>query len=280
MDRLSVTSPDIGQKPYMSMRPGRQLCTPEEEYVPMKRQNPQTFDSHDHQAEERAMRLALGENVPVEPPPFQPMGQARRIQVHPTEITHQPQASHVPPFTDFSQQHQVALLGDTLSQRVYPAVPTRSQIVPHRPETEQSQIARHPEFDLYTENGGYECDRTMNNQPGQHSHAPSLDHDHHPHPFVQLPKDISYNREELTSQERSILMERLRIKLPDVQDSDIESKLVECNWNVEEAFQNVRVIQMLDLGLEGSTYEKCHRALEHCQWKIDRAATWLMDSTI
>lgn len=236
---------------YMSMHATEQLATPDDEYLIMKPQHPDP-PGPGYSTDEGAVRLALGEEVV--PPPFQPMQQ--------WHFETKPQATG----------NQWPALDHPHEDQFYrPALPRSHRST--QPVPVQREVAGAPDVDMYTEHGGY--DQRMNKEAWQPTRRP----EGYPPLPVQQTTEFGYRREDRMLQEGSGQVERLGQMLPDVAERQIRAMLVECKWNVEEAFQRIRVNQMLELGLEGSTREKCQRALEHCQWKVDRAAAWLMDSS-
>jgi serine/threonine protein kinase len=249
MSRLSVTSTEspTDDSEYLSMHAVQESClliTPDEEYTPMKSQYQRTRSAGGGDSkDEGAMRLALGENITL--PPFQPMP-PRQVQTSPEPLPS-------------DRQHQ-AVNQQCMSMN-YPAGRDH-----HCESLTQTEFA--PDVDMYTENGGY--DQRRYNNPRQ---ARQPDH------YQTQVKQQGCGREEPMLGNGSSEMARLWEMLPDVEEADIRNALTLCNWDVQKAFERIRISQMLDLGLEGSTAEKCRRALEHCRWKIDRAAAWLMDNS-
>ena len=70
----------------------------------------------------------------------------------------------------------------------------------------------------------------------------------------------------------------LRGEFPQMSDAQFRHYIEQFGGDVKEAFRRIKVQQLLDLGLPGFSEERCLRALEHCQFKVDRAAAFLMDS--
>ena len=49
------------------------------------------------------------------------------------------------------------------------------------------------------------------------------------------------------------------------------------NGNIEQTKQDLKVHILMEMNLENANMESCHKALGHCQWKLDRAAEWLIE---
>ena len=235
------------------------LITPDNEYVPMKPQYPHSTTSNDS-TEEGAMRLALGEDVAL--PPFQPMPPHQTQSPEPLqpEIQSQPAESHQHMTTNYPQD------------QVHHPESLRNEL-PHAHSVKVDVDFASSDVDMYTEDGGY--DQKMHTDPWQ---LPAV---RQPDQYQTQVQQQGYWREEhrLDDHEGSSQVDRLQQMLPDVSEVDIRTMLTLSNWDVQESFQRIRINQMLELELEGSTPEKCRRALEHCRWKIDRAAAWLMDNS-
>ena len=73
----------------------------------------------------------------------------------------------------------------------------------------------------------------------------------------------------------SILREEFPDALPDMCRQALEAN----RHNINSARKHLQVQFLLGMGIPYVNAEDCKRALSHCQWKMDRAATWLLEQS-
>lgn len=72
------------------------------------------------------------------------------------------------------------------------------------------------------------------------------------------------------------LINELSARLPGRSLDDCRQALVTNNWNVKSALSYLCVQELLSLDIAGVNAVLCLRALEKSDWKVDRAAEWLL----
>ena len=75
------------------------------------------------------------------------------------------------------------------------------------------------------------------------------------------------------------LIDRLKEELPQASEEICIRYLNENKGNVELTLQDLKVHILMDMGLDKADMESCRKALGHCQWKLDRAAEWLIEQS-
>ena len=68
--------------------------------------------------------------------------------------------------------------------------------------------------------------------------------------------------------------------LPQASDAICVQYLTKNDGNMDSALRDIKVHILMDMGLENTSTEDCRKALSHCQWKLDRAAEWLIEQSI
>ncbi|XP_065891111.1 non-receptor tyrosine-protein kinase TNK1-like isoform X2 [Dysidea avara] len=72
----------------------------------------------------------------------------------------------------------------------------------------------------------------------------------------------------------------IKESLPQASEAVCLQYLTKNKGNMERSLQDIKVHILMDMGLENTTTEDCCKALGHCQWKLDRAAEWLIEQSI
>lgn len=75
------------------------------------------------------------------------------------------------------------------------------------------------------------------------------------------------------------LIDRLKEELPQASEEICMRYLNENKGNVELTLKDLKVHILMDMGLDKASMESCRKALGHCQWKLDRAAEWLIEQS-
>ena len=69
-------------------------------------------------------------------------------------------------------------------------------------------------------------------------------------------------------------------QLPQASEELCVQYLTKNKGNIELTLQDLKVHILMDMGLENANMESCRKALGHCQWKLDRAAEWLIEQSL
>ena len=69
-------------------------------------------------------------------------------------------------------------------------------------------------------------------------------------------------------------------EFPDTAPELCQRALETHGFNVSKAREEVQVQILLGMHVPNTNADDCRRALKHCQWKIDRAASWLVERSI
>lgn len=73
------------------------------------------------------------------------------------------------------------------------------------------------------------------------------------------------------------LVDVLLLEFPDMDPHTCKKILETHKYSLSEAKDYLKVEQLLAMGISNITVQDCRRALEHCQYSVDRAAGWLLD---
>jgi len=76
------------------------------------------------------------------------------------------------------------------------------------------------------------------------------------------------------------LVVSIKESLPQASDAICVQYLTKNDGNMDSALRDIKVHILMDMGLENTSTEDCRKALGHCQWKLDRAAEWLIEQSI
>lgn len=76
------------------------------------------------------------------------------------------------------------------------------------------------------------------------------------------------------------LIDEVQEKLPQASEELCIQYITKNKGNIELTVQDLKVHILLDMGLENASMENCRKALGHCQWKLDRAAEWLIEQNL
>ena len=80
-----------------------------------------------------------------------------------------------------------------------------------------------------------------------------------------------------TSHRDMPLVDVLLLEFPGVSASTCKRILETHKYSLTEAKEYLQVEQLMSMGISNVTEQDCRRALEHCQYSVDRAAGWLLD---
>ena len=72
----------------------------------------------------------------------------------------------------------------------------------------------------------------------------------------------------------------LKDQLPQASEELCVQYLTKNKGDIELTLQDLKVHVLMDMGLENANMESCRKALGHCQWKLDRAAEWLIEQSL
>ena len=75
------------------------------------------------------------------------------------------------------------------------------------------------------------------------------------------------------------LIDDVKDQLPQASEELCVQYLTKNKGNIELTLQDLKVHILMDMGLENANMESCRKALSHCQWKLDRAAEWLIEQS-
>ena len=78
-------------------------------------------------------------------------------------------------------------------------------------------------------------------------------------------------------EEYAHLVDVVKIQLPQASEEHCMEYLTKNQGNVELTLQDLRVQILMDMNLPNTNMDSCRKALSHCQWKLDRAAEWLIE---
>jgi len=76
------------------------------------------------------------------------------------------------------------------------------------------------------------------------------------------------------------LIASIRKTLPQASDAICVQYLNKNKGDMDRTLEDVKVHILMDMGLDNTNAEQCRKALSHCQWKLDRAAEWLIEQSI
>ena len=76
------------------------------------------------------------------------------------------------------------------------------------------------------------------------------------------------------------LIDRVKEELPQAKEDICMQYLNKNKGNIELTLKDLKVHILMDMGLEKASVESCRKALGHCQWKLDRAAEWLIEQSL
>ena len=71
----------------------------------------------------------------------------------------------------------------------------------------------------------------------------------------------------------------LLAEFPDISQEMCKQALECARFNLQRAREEVQIQLLLQMGVTFMTADDCRRALSHCQWKLDRAASWLLEQS-
>ena len=72
----------------------------------------------------------------------------------------------------------------------------------------------------------------------------------------------------------------LLAEFPDISPELCRQALECARYDLQKAREEVQIQLLLQMGMTFVTAEDCRRALSHCQWKVDRAALWLLEQSV
>ena len=75
------------------------------------------------------------------------------------------------------------------------------------------------------------------------------------------------------------LIDDVREQLPQASEELCVQYLTKNKGNIELTLQDLKVHILMDMGLDKADMDSCRKALGHCQWKLDRAAEWLIEQS-
>lgn len=75
------------------------------------------------------------------------------------------------------------------------------------------------------------------------------------------------------------LVDDVKGRLPQATDELCMQYLTKNKGDIDLTLQDMKVHILMDMGLENATIDSCRKALGHCQWKLDRAAEWLIEQS-
>ena len=75
-------------------------------------------------------------------------------------------------------------------------------------------------------------------------------------------------------------MNSLAAEFPDAAPELCQKALRSHGYDVDKAREEIQVQILLGMRMPNTNADDCRRALKHCQWKIDRAASWLVERSI
>ena len=75
------------------------------------------------------------------------------------------------------------------------------------------------------------------------------------------------------------LIDDVKGQLPQASEELCVQYLTKNKGNIELTLQDLKVHILMDMGLEKADVDSCRKALSHCQWKLDRAAEWLIEQS-
>ena len=75
------------------------------------------------------------------------------------------------------------------------------------------------------------------------------------------------------------LVDGVKEQLPQASIELCVQYLAKNKGNIELTLQDLKVRILMDMGLENADMDSCRKALSHCQWKLDRAAEWLIEQS-
>jgi len=76
------------------------------------------------------------------------------------------------------------------------------------------------------------------------------------------------------------LIDEVQEKLPQASEELCIQYLTKNKGNVEQVIRDLKVHILMDMGLDNASMDNCRKALGHCQWKLDRAAEWLIEQSL
>lgn len=76
------------------------------------------------------------------------------------------------------------------------------------------------------------------------------------------------------------LIDDVKGQLPQASEELCAEYLTKNKGNIDLTLQDLKVHILMDMGLENANMESCRKALGHCQWKLDRAAEWLIEQSL
>ena len=76
------------------------------------------------------------------------------------------------------------------------------------------------------------------------------------------------------------LVDGIKKELPQANEEMCIKYLKKNKGNVEQTMQDLKVHILMEMKLENANMESCRKALGHCQWKLDRAAEWLIEQSL
>ena len=76
------------------------------------------------------------------------------------------------------------------------------------------------------------------------------------------------------------LQDVLQSEFPDAAPRVVSALLQQEGFDVTKARVAMQVEMLMDMGIPHTTRQDCSIALKHCQWKVDRAAEWLLEKNL